>query len=63
MASIGAVHNGLIRIGELAHYEKLLEESGQQTWTTEIIDRGAAERLLPVIMTPVFIPLSHRERL
>jgi Cu/Ag efflux pump CusA len=41
----------------LAHYEKLLDEP-PQTWTPELIDRGAAERLLPVIMTAVLTALG-----
>jgi len=49
----------------LAHCEKLLEESPQGAWTPELIDRGAAERLLPVIMTAVLtalglVPLAAR---
>lgn len=42
----------------LAHYEKLLEESPQSAWTPELIDRGAAERLLPVVMTAVLTGLG-----
>jgi CzcA family heavy metal efflux pump len=42
----------------LAHCEKLLEESPGAAWTPEIIDRGAAERLLPVIMTAVLTALG-----
>ncbi|HEY7641276.1 MAG TPA: efflux RND transporter permease subunit [Steroidobacteraceae bacterium] len=42
----------------LAHCEKLLEESAQGAWTAELIDRGAAERLLPVIMTAVLTALG-----
>jgi Cu/Ag efflux pump CusA len=37
----------------LAHYEKLLEESPDAPGTPELIERGAAERLLPVVMTAV----------
>jgi len=42
----------------LAHYEKLLEESPGTSWTPELIERGAAERLLPVIMTAVLTGLG-----
>jgi Cu/Ag efflux pump CusA len=42
----------------LAHYEKLLDESTGQDWTPALIDRGAAERLLPVIMTAVLTALG-----
>src|SRR5436190_1518703 len=42
----------------LAHYEKLLEEAPQGTWTTGLIKQGAAERLLPVIMTAVLTALG-----
>ena len=41
----------------LAHCEKLLEES-PHAWTRELINRGAAERLLPVIMTAVLTALG-----
>jgi Cu/Ag efflux pump CusA len=41
----------------LAHYEKLLEQSSGE-WTPDLIDRGAAERLLPVIMTAVLTGLG-----
>ena len=41
----------------LAHYEKLLEES-PGAWTPQLIDRGAAERFLPVIMTAVLTALG-----
>jgi CzcA family heavy metal efflux pump len=42
----------------LAHCEKLLDETPGGTWTPELIDRGAAERLLPVIMTAVLTALG-----
>jgi len=42
----------------LAHYEKLLEETPGAAWTPELIDRGAAERFLPVIMTAVLTALG-----
>jgi CzcA family heavy metal efflux pump len=42
----------------LAHCEKLLEESPQAAWSAELIDRAAAERLLPVIMTAVLTALG-----
>src|SRR5262245_30278645 len=42
----------------LAHYERLLEEAPQTQWTAELITRGAAERLLPVIMTAVLTALG-----
>lgn len=42
----------------LAHCEKLLGESPQAAWTRELINRGAAERLLPVIMTAVLTALG-----
>lgn len=42
----------------LAHYEKLLEEALDSTWTMELIRRGAAERLLPVVMTAVLTGLG-----
>ena len=42
----------------LAHCEKLLEEAPQGTWTADLINRGAAERLLPVIMTAVLTALG-----
>jgi Cu/Ag efflux pump CusA len=35
-----------------------LAESPQPAWTAELIDRGAAERLLPVIMTAVLTALG-----
>jgi Cu/Ag efflux pump CusA len=42
----------------LAHYEKLLDESDGGAWTPELIERGAAERLLPVVMTAVLTGLG-----
>jgi Cu/Ag efflux pump CusA len=42
----------------LAHYEKLLEESPATGWMPGLIERGAAERLLPVIMTAVLAGLG-----
>jgi Cu/Ag efflux pump CusA len=42
----------------LAHCEKLLAETPDAAWTPELIDRGAAERLLPVIMTAVLTALG-----
>jgi CzcA family heavy metal efflux pump len=42
----------------LAHCEKLLDDSAEGAWTPELIDRGAAERLLPVIMTAVLTALG-----
>jgi CzcA family heavy metal efflux pump len=42
----------------LAHCEKLLAETSDAAWTAELIDRGAAERLLPVIMTAVLTALG-----
>jgi CzcA family heavy metal efflux pump len=42
----------------LAHCEKLLDDSAGGTWTPELIDRAAAERLLPVIMTAVLTALG-----
>lgn len=42
----------------LAHCEKLLAETPDGAWTPELIDRGAAERLLPVVMTAVLTALG-----
>src|SRR4029453_18019735 len=42
----------------LAHCEKLLDDSAEGAWTPELIERGAAERLLPVIMTAVLTALG-----
>jgi len=41
-----------------AHYEKLLEDSPDSSWTPELIERGAAERLLPVMMTAILTALG-----
>jgi Cu/Ag efflux pump CusA len=42
----------------LAHYEQLLDREGASGWTRELIMRGAAERLLPVIMTAIVTALG-----
>jgi CzcA family heavy metal efflux pump len=42
----------------LAHYEHLLDREGATGWTPELIARGAAERLLPVLMTALVTALG-----
>ena len=42
----------------LAHYEHLLDREGDAGWTAELIVRGAAERLLPVLMTAIVTALG-----
>jgi Cu/Ag efflux pump CusA len=42
----------------LAHYEHLLDRESHAVWTRELISRGAAERLLPVMMTALVTALG-----
>jgi len=47
----------------LAHYEHLLDRDAGTVWSRELVRRGAAERLLPVMMTAlvtalVLVPLA-----
>jgi Cu/Ag efflux pump CusA len=42
----------------LAHYEHLLDREEGAGWTPELIARGAAERLLPVLMTALVTALG-----
>jgi Cu/Ag efflux pump CusA len=42
----------------LAHYEHLLDQEEGSAWSLELISRGAAERLLPVLMTALVTALG-----